>query len=504
MKKVYCLLLCVIGFNANLLAQSKMLLQADAHYQSFQYTKALPQYKQCAKNGEAPYYTARQTALCHLSLNQPREAEEWLRKARGAAGAGPEIHLLLAKTLFANQKNGEAMGILEEYCQSNSQLLKNFTDYADYLRSLDADSSRYSILPLGINTPYSEHSAVWNETGILFSSNRPYRGLMRHREQNRNQSFYNLYRARRQPDGGFKVDPKPLIDDKKGIHYSSLTYHEPTKIAYVTQNQIGPSKKAAPLTIYSYLVTDLAQWDKNLGQLPFSSSQYAIAHPAIGSDGKIFYFASDMPGGFGGMDLYTCEMRNGFLSTPQNMGPSVNTPGNELFPVIAPNHHLMFSSDGHPGKGGLDIWVAILHEGSVIQLFNPGKPINSNADDFGLALNEEMDEGIFTSNRPGGKGNDDLYAVRLNAPFAFTLIRGNVHEAVSGTGLGEVLVQAVNSNGTVVSEATSDAQGNFQIVLRSNQSYEIVLTKRLVGRKTKFISQPDLTNQKEYQLSVEF
>jgi outer membrane protein OmpA-like peptidoglycan-associated protein len=150
--------------------------------------------------------------------------------------------------------------------------------------------------------------------------------------------------------------------------------------------------------------------------MPFNSDEYSVAHPTISADGNTMYFSSDMPGGFGGMDLYYSVFDGGQWAPPKNMGPRINTEGNEVFPVIHPKTgRLYFSSDGHAGLGMLDVFFVDNNEGVWGAVINIGFPINSNSDDHGLILNDEENFGYFVSNRDGGVGRDDIYSFRYAA-----------------------------------------------------------------------------------------
>jgi outer membrane protein OmpA-like peptidoglycan-associated protein len=149
--------------------------------------------------------------------------------------------------------------------------------------------------------------------------------------------------------------------------------------------------------------------------VPFflNNDQYSVGHPALSRDGKVLCFVSDMKGGYGGTDIYMCRRENNKWSQPVNLGPVINTFGNEMFPFLADNGDLYFASDGHPGFGGLDIFISHqMTDSTWLQPRNLNQPINSSYDDFSLCISKNNMNGIFSSNRPGGLGNDDLYLFR--------------------------------------------------------------------------------------------
>jgi len=144
-----------------------------------------------------------------------------------------------------------------------------------------------------------------------------------------------------------------------------------------------------------------------------NSEKYSVGHPALSPDGNTLYYISDSEGGYGGTDIWACSRSDGKWGEPINLGRSINTTGNEMFPFLADNGDLYFASDGHPGFGGLDIFVTHqINDSTWLQPRNMNQPVNSSYDDFSLCISKNNMYGIFSSNRPGGLGNDDLYLFR--------------------------------------------------------------------------------------------
>jgi outer membrane protein OmpA-like peptidoglycan-associated protein len=215
-------------------------------------------------------------------------------------------------------------------------------------------------------------------------------------------------------------------------------------------------------------------WGK-LKELPFNSDEYSVGHPSLSKDDKLLYFVSDMPGGFGGTDIYVSKYDNENWSAPINLGPAVNTKGNEMFPFVDEQGNLYFSSDGHPGLGGLDLFYAKLIDGVMAKKpKNLGTPMNSNKDDFGLITDGERKSGFFSSNRRRGEADDDLYRFERNGPLnpCQDLIV-NVFDAETKAPLAEAEVEVVSkdeSNPEVKTLAT-DSEGNLRLCLESDIDY---------------------------------
>jgi outer membrane protein OmpA-like peptidoglycan-associated protein len=200
-------------------------------------------------------------------------------------------------------------------------------------------------------------------------------------------------------------------------------FSKENKEVYVTRNNYDNRRmigkvmtsedKVVKLKLYIAEVGD-GEW-KEEREFKYNSDEYSVGHPALGTGDSLLYFVSDMPGGFGGTDIYVCERAGGDWLAPKNLGPEINTEGDEMFPWVNEEGVLYFSSDGHGGLGGLDVFRVKSEGGSWVRLKNLGSPINSPQDDFGLIRDrEDKSRGYFTSDRTGGQGSDDIYSFKDN------------------------------------------------------------------------------------------
>lgn len=199
-------------------------------------------------------------------------------------------------------------------------------------------------------------------------------------------------------------------------------------------------------------------------------SSISFAHPTISPDDKYLYFVSDMPGGLGGKDIWRCEKTGNTFGSPVNLGPTINTPGDEMFPFMRENGTLYFSSTGHPGFGGLDIFYANEIEDGVWNVTNMMSPINSNGDDFGISFIQGKEKGLFSSNRGEKKGYDKIYSFEL--PEVEFLIDGKVTE-MSGDPIGGATVRIVGDDGTNTKVQTKK-DGTFKISLNKGVNYVLL------------------------------
>lgn len=261
-----------------------------------------------------------------------------------------------------------------------------------------------------INTPNLEFSPAYYLNGIVYASSRLTQG---ERDQNIDETFFELFYA--ELDGnGIPVRPKEFsIEVNSPLHEGPVTFNRQGNLMYFTRNNLKKGVRKADdggvtrLKIYQ-AQKGAVDW-KNVVECSFNSDDYSTAHPSLSADGTELYFASDMEGGQGGMDLYKVVRMGDDWSAPINMGPSINTEKNEVFPFIHSSGHLFFSSNGHKGAGGLDLYMTKLKRGKKPRVVNLGMPFNSPEDDLGLILNPEGTSGFFSSSRSGGTGKDDIY-----------------------------------------------------------------------------------------------
>lgn len=223
----------------------------------------------------------------------------------------------------------------------------------------------------------------------------------------------------------------------------------------------------------------------------------SYAHPAVSPDGQWLYFTSDMPGGKGGYDIWRVRITTNGLGGVENLGEPVNTPGNEMFPTFRPNGDLYFSSDGHKGLGGLDIYIAKVDKSTKkFVLEHPGYPLNSQGDDFGMTFKGPHNQGYFSSNRGDGRGWDHIYS--FEKPEIIQTVKGWVYE-MDGYELPDALVYMVGSDGTNL-KLSVKGDGSFTQVINPNVDYMMLATcKGFLNHKEELRVKP-VTESEEYVL----
>jgi len=268
------------------------------------------------------------------------------------------------------------------------------------------------LFPLeNLNTKSIEFSPTYYSNGLVYVVAKEKSNFL---DPKTGRAYFDLMYSDIGPDGltGKSVLFSPNI--RTQYHEGPCTFSADGNEMFFTRSNlsggqgINDEKGLVQLKIYS-AVKGAEDWEQIL-ELPFCDDQYAVAHPALSADGLSLIFASDMPGGYGGMDLYAVRREEDVWAAPVNLGNAVNSKGNEVFPYLHPEGYLFFSSDGHAGKGGLDLFVTALDSGLLFRgIQHLDAPFNSNKDDLGMIVSADGTAGYVASDRKPTKGKDDLY-----------------------------------------------------------------------------------------------
>ena len=265
-----------------------------------------------------------------------------------------------------------------------------------------------------LNIPITDTFVYDNK--IYFASARDTGNFSQRKHKWTGEYFTNLYFADVDPTTGKSVKVnkfKTSINTK--FHESSPAFTKDGKTVYFTRNNYVNGKKGKDdnkitlIKIYKATLENNGKWANSI-ELPFNSDNYSAGHPALSPDEKTLYFASDMPGTFGQSDIYKVSINGESYGAPQNLGKTINTEGKETFPYVTSENEIYFASDGHPGLGGLDVFVGKIEDnGTISNIQNVGADINSPKDDFAYNIDPVSRRGYFSSNKDGGQGSDDIY-----------------------------------------------------------------------------------------------
>jgi len=411
------LLLAIISFPIIADDADKLIKKADKYYADNQIQRALDIYKPLADAGNNK--AIRRTADCFKKLNDPNNEIAYLGKAVGQPNISNTYLLYYGQALMKTGRYAEAKEWLIKYDSlvpgdSRGKILAAQCDNSLSLKVRENDFALYN---LNINTAKSQICPAYYKNGIIYSTFDE-RIMTEKKYMSNLNNYMDIYYAR-QTDAPYIFSTPEILDNKinSPLHDGPGMFNNNESIFYFTRNNEEELNSKALQGIISLGIYESKIVSGNFSDpepLDFNGKVYSVAHPTVSKNGRILVFTSDMGGGFGGKDLYysTFIDSSGKWGRPVNMGPEINTSGNERYPFLHTDGTLYFTSDGHPSVGGMDIFKSLPVKGGVFEYGkaeNAGRPVNSPYDDFGFVCDAEHTSGYFSSARPGGKGSDDIY-----------------------------------------------------------------------------------------------
>ncbi len=475
LRYIVVLWILIIGsFSA--LAQPKQLKKAEETFNSFNYKEALKIYTKILEKGEGFYYVTNRIGDCYRHLGNSEKAIEWYLKAIEFPDVDYTTYYVLSHELKKNRQYKEADKYIAKYLELSGKDNDGIKNTIDLVHKLKKDSSNFVIHPLSINSRNSDISPSIYLGKLVFSSNRKKVGASQLNDIRDGSSFYKLYESEQvELTKLYKVKP---FESKLSSKYNDgpIAFNQNYTAAFVTRNLISKDHKSY-LNIFVG-IKKKGKWQKKLTAIPLLQLDFSYMHAFLADNDTRLYFVSDMEGGYGGMDIYVSSFNNGLLTPPINLGPSVNSEANEMFPFVDKSGRLFYSSDKPGGLGGMDIFVAIPNkENGFSQSFNIGYPINTSYDDFSLIYYQDQASGYFSSNRPGGKGKDDIYAFEQFEEMDYTMYSGAVLSKRDNSPLKEAIIQVFKGR-ELLAETSSNDKGEFSFFLKTNQDVSILVKKR--------------------------
>ncbi|OEK02570.1 hypothetical protein BFP97_14020 [Roseivirga sp. 4D4] len=435
--------------------------------------------------GDLNYYTAES----YRKLGNPKASIPYYAKAIAAGFDNPELELNYALALKANEQYDDAKEVLTQYenfatieiykerAQQEIKNLEKLDSISLYVRNVD-------LTPLDeVNTPQAEYSPTFYNNELYFSSTREAETFNRY-----NVPFSDLYKVGVEgltPDAS-SLSRLPELFNSEGINEGSVAFSPDGNTMVFAKGNTDEKKSRRSVDLFISTKKN-GRWSTPVS-MPINSPEYWDTSPSFNQSGTTMYFASDRPGGFGGSDIYRATLNaRGRWANVSNMGPAINTAGDEVFPYVAPDNKLYFASDGHAGFGMLDLFSAE-NKGGVVTVRNLGPSFNSSADDFGLIYSDFPFEGFYTSNREGGQGGDDLYSFVDNSSDLKKItyvLRGTTYQRNEDSTqviLGEVRVKLLDANGQLVDDVLSSRGGSYSFPVDPEKEYT------LLGEKDAFFT----------------
>jgi peptidoglycan-associated lipoprotein len=482
MKQLLLLLILFISLTSVVTAQKKKAERAYACFSAGEYFDAIDQFKTTYSKTKKTDKNSRtelvfMIAECYRMINDPKNAETWYKLAVKSSYSKPEAQYWLAESLKKNGKYQLAIDELKKYKQvapSDSradQEIRSCELALDWLKNPEA----YKVDELkDINSKESDFSPAYgrDDFGLIYFTSARDDAAGNKTHGATGQSYTDIFESRIDKKSKWST-PVPVEVINSEFEEGTPSFSSDFKELYFTRCEAGKREKKGCVIMYSKRSGETWSDPKNIGILPDS---VVAAHPAISPDGSTLYFVSDIAGGSGKKDIWkvTRPKGTGAWSKPVNLGPDINTPGDELFPYIRKDGTLYFSSDGLIGMGGLDIFKAKSQPDGSWIVANLKSPVNSFADDFGISFENENEKGIFTSTRKG-KGNDELYSFEL-PPLKFN-VTGLVKDEKTGAAIPASLVELITSDGSNL-QAETGTGGDFKFALKAGVDYIFLASKK--------------------------
>jgi outer membrane protein OmpA-like peptidoglycan-associated protein len=424
-------------------AQGGLLKKADKRYEAMTYPLAIKSYERYLRKSKNVMAMER-VADAYRQIGNTGKAEAWYAEATKQPTVSPMGKFHYGEMLKANGKYEEARKWFEAYLQTGTdpRRASRAIESCDFALEAKRDSGLFNVNTEKFNTKGSDFGPLIYQQGLLKVAERKgaFRKLVNMRNGN---SFYDIYEVKFNDSKRGFTSKRIKGKVNRRFHDGPATLNKAQDQMLFTRSFMVKDKKSRAPRDHSKLkllmsTREGAKW-KNIEELPFNSQSYSVGHPALSSDGNTLVFSSDIPGGFGGSDLYVSRKTGKEWSAPENLGSAINTEGNESFPYLHDGGVLFFSSDGHPGLGGMDI-LAAEPEGTLwAKPTNLGYPLNSAADDFSMCWATNKPTGYFSSNRGG---NDDIYSFRRGSS-----VEGILVDSKTGLPVKNAAIHVTNSAG---------------------------------------------------------
>jgi len=477
---LFIILLTIVAY-PDVSAQKRKSDRAYAAFAAGEYFDAIDQFKDAYSKTKKADKNSRtelvfMIAECYRLINDPKNAETWYKLAVKSSFSRPDAQFWLAESIKKNGKHQQAIDEFKKYKQiapsdaRADQAIRSCELALEWIRNPEA----YKVEDLrDINSRESDFSPAYgrDDFGLIFftSSRDDAAGTQTHGATG--QSYTDIFESRMDKKSKWST-PVPVQAINSEFEDGTPSFSSDFKEIYFTRCEAGKREKKGCVIMLSKRSGDSWSEPKNIGILPDS---LVAAHPSISPDGSTLYFVSEIAGGSGKKDIWkVTRSGNGAWSKPENLGPDINTPGDELFPYERSDGTLYFASDGLIGMGGLDIFRAKPQPDGSWTVQNMKPPINSFADDFGITFEGDNERGLFSSTRKG-RGNDDLYLFEL-PPLKFS-VTGLVKDEKTGAPVTGSLVELIASDGNSLQSETGTG-GDFKFALKADVDYIMVASKR--------------------------
>ena len=506
MKKIIILLFIAMVSSSITFAQNNSTKKADKLFDRLEYVKAAEEYLKLADKSPDNYIIER-LADSYYNIFNTREAEKWYSKIIDDE-PDAEVIFRYSEMLKANGKYKESNVWMSKFSEMKPYDTRAiaFRNAPNYIDKIIKKGKRFNVQNLkDVNTISSDFGAFRYDNALYLTSGRKQKG-------SQNKKYNNYTSDEEYVLDVFKYDvindiylnetPLEAINTKyhEGViafspsgdtmYFARETYY--SKSYYKDSIVKNGSTREQVSVINLYRATRCTKkeitWKNNgncnfnkgwnVEELEFNSAFFSIKNPAISCDGKTLYFSSDMPGGFGNYDIYKSEIKeDGNLGDPVNLGQKINTEEQEVFPHMCCDDTLYFSSNGHLGLGGLDVFYSKNVDDKWSNVRNVGIPVNSNSDDFAFKMGEDCTNGFVSSNRPGGIGSDDVYAVKKIKPLCDILLESIIVDSKTDAPIDSALTSVSDGSGIINNSKESNSEGIVEYIFECEDEIQLMVSK---------------------------
>ena len=454
--------------------KSNKELRGDNNSFSYSFEKAINKYN---RTDQLSLEGQRRLAESYHHVNKNIESEEIYSKLINLNGGTlPEDYYNYAMVLKDNGKYDESNKWMDKFNKVKPDDLRamDYEANKDEFAKISKDDGKYKIEHMNINSDADDFGACYYKDKIVFASTKEVPKMIARKYSWTGKPFWDMYVS--EVEKGQLTKPKNFNRTLNGkLHDGPASFSNNGTFMAFTRNNYDDKSKDRVVELQIYFSTNKdGKWLKPEPFI-FNNTEYSVGQPCLSADGNTMYFTSDMPGGYGGADIYRVTRTDkGQWGKPENLGNKINTEGDEMFPFFQQNNEvLFFSSNGRFGLGGLDIFYCAVNGDKFGKVKNAGFPLNSQYDDFAVIVDEKMNKGYFSSNRPGGSGGDDIYA--------FDLLKLEIDKKIEGIAkdkneapISNTFVLLLDDKGFLIDSITTKKEGAYTFMVESDKNFKLV------------------------------
>jgi len=463
-------------FSFGIQAQTGKIRKGDKSYEAYSYSDCIKKFEGVS---DKTYEIKKKLAESYFKTGDFYKAEDYYKDLATSKKSTSEDVYNYASVLTINQKYKDAEIWMTKFAtiEKGDSRAKKFLKNKGYYTNLLKNNEQFKINNLDINSNHQDFGTSYYLDKVVFVSTRAEAKFFKRLWNWNELPFLDLFIADNEKTALSNVKPFKRSFNKK-YHEGPASYTKDGKFSAFTRNNYEGKSKDEVIKLKIFTSEKKGKKWKKPKSVHFNSNEYSVGHPSLTADGKKMYFASDMPGGFGGVDIWVVNRKDeGTWGIPQNLGRTINTEGNEMFPFIHESGILVYASNGLLGLGGLDIFYSKFENGAYLTPKNIGVPINSSYDDFALIMDKKMKRGYFSSNREEGKGDDDLYSFKILKELTFDIILKGKTIDKNNNILANTYISLYDADGNVIKTINSDEKGEYNFEINPSSVYKLIASK---------------------------